>query len=79
MAVETTVTTLTIHLNNGGVSFIPTQVTSSTVGELREELGLSGKIVVQQGEDADVVASDVQELSEGMSVSHVPQAMKGGC
>tara|TARA_R110002012_G_scaffold10484_1_gene47943 strand:- start:228 stop:470 length:243 start_codon:yes stop_codon:yes gene_type:complete len=78
MAVETTVTTITIELLNGGVSFIPTQVTASTVGELREELGLTGEIGIAQDNGTNVMASDVTELTDGMEVSHVPQAMKGG-
>ena len=44
MAVETT--TMTISLLTDGVSYIPTQVTSTTVGELREELGLGGQIIL---------------------------------
>ena len=80
MAVETTVTTITINLLTSGVSFIPTEVTSTTVGELREELGLTGQIAIrQESGGADIIAADVTELTEGMRVSHIPQAMKGGC
>tara|TARA_R100000808_G_C2115625_1_gene128362 strand:+ start:282 stop:521 length:240 start_codon:yes stop_codon:yes gene_type:complete len=76
MAVETT--TMTISLLTDGVSYIPTQVTSTTVGELREELGLGGQIILSQEDAADVIAADVTELQEGMRLSHVPTGMKGG-
>jgi len=76
MAVETT--TITISLLTDGVSYIPTQVTSTTVGELREELGLTGQIILSQEDAADVIAADVTTLNDGMRLSHVPQSMKGG-
>ena len=69
MAVETTVTTITIELLNGGVNFIPTQVTSSTVGELRAELGLTGEIAISQDSGANVMASDVTDDNEPKNIS----------
>jgi len=39
MAIETTITRITIKLMNGGLNFVDTETTATTVGELREELG----------------------------------------
>ena len=74
----TTVTTMVIKLMNGTLNFLPTEVTASTVGELRTELGLSGQISVAVEDGPDVVASDATELTENCKVAHIPQAMKGG-
>ena len=74
----TQIATILIQLMNGTLNFLPTEVTSTTVGELREELGLTGQISVSKDDGADVIASDATELSADCKVAHIPQAMKGG-
>ena len=61
MATETTttVTTFVIKLMNGGVNFLDTSVSSTTVGALRDELGLTGSISVN-----DVISSDNTPIHE---------------
>jgi|TARA_R110002167_G_scaffold149650_2_gene342995 hypothetical protein len=73
MGVTTEVTTIVIKLQNGTVNFNDTETSAETVGELREELGLTGSISV-----AEIIAVDSTSLSDGVMVSHVPQGVKGG-
>ena len=73
MAIETTITRITIKLMNGGLNFVDTGTTATTVGELREELGLTGSIAV-----GEVIAVDSTPLTEDAMVSHVSEGVKGG-
>ena len=69
----TEVTTMIIKLMNGTLNFVDTEVVAATVGELREEKGLTGQIAV-----GDVIASDSTALTENVRVAHIQEAMKGG-
>ena len=69
----TEVTTMIIKLMNGTLNFVDTEVVATTVGELREEKGLTGQISV-----GDVIASDSTALTENVRVAHIQEAMKGG-
>lgn len=71
MAVE--ITSFIIKLMNGTLNFVDTHTTATTVGELRQELGLSGSIAV-----GDVIAVDSTPLKAKDLVSHVPEGVKGG-
>jgi hypothetical protein len=73
MPTECTTTTITIDLMNGSSTYEATQVSASNVGELREELGLNGKISVDQ-----VIAHDTTELKESSVVAHISANKSGG-
>ena len=73
MPTECTTTTITIDLMNGSSTYEATQVSASNVGALREELGLNGKISVDQ-----VIAHDTTELKEGSVVAHISANKSGG-
>jgi|TARA_Y100000593_G_scaffold70998_1_gene130280 hypothetical protein len=83
MATETVVTTTetTIQLMNGTMTLQPTRVVmaatennaANTVGALREELGLSGHICVN-----DVDSSDATPIAEDDRVVHVAGNKRGG-
>ncbi len=67
------ITSIVIKLMNGGLNFVDTETTADTVGELREELSLTGSIAV-----GEVIAVDSTPLTEGAMVSHVSEGVKGG-
>ncbi len=85
MAVTTettvTVTETTIQLMNGTMTLQPTRVVmaatennaANTVGALREELGLTGHICVN-----DVDSSDSTPIAEDDRVVHVAGNKRGG-
>ena len=81
MATETVVTETTIQLMNGTMTLQPTRVVMAatennavnTVGALREELGLTGHICVN-----DVDSSDSTPITEGDRVVHVAGNKRGG-
>ena len=66
-------TTITIDLMDGSSTYEATQVSATTVGELRNELGLEGKISVNR-----VIAHDSTELEEGSVVAHIRANKSGG-
>lgn len=63
-----------ILLCNDAASFTPTDVTSTTVGELRDELGLANEAINVNR----VIASDDHELEDGNRVAAVKTDKKGG-
>ena len=83
MATETTVTVTetTIQLMDGTMTLQPKRVVmaatensaANTVGALREELGLTGHICVD-----DIESSDSTPVSEGQRVVHVAGNKRGG-
>tara|TARA_R100000808_G_C2118225_1_gene130205 strand:- start:1 stop:252 length:252 start_codon:yes stop_codon:yes gene_type:complete len=81
MATETVVTETTIQLMNGSMTLEPTRVVmaatetadANTVGALRQELGLTGHVTVN-----DVIASDATPIAENDRVVHVAGNKRGG-
>ena len=71
----TTVVVKTIRFMDGGGLPQPTETTANTVGELREEMSLSGSIIVNE-----VVASadGSTPINDGDRVSHVAGGKRGG-
>ena len=79
------ITTMIIQLMNGVLSFEDTSVSSTTVGELREELGLTNRVSVN-----DVIAADDDTIRgreyddegnvtyAGDRVAHVAENKRGG-
>ena len=71
----TTVVVKTINFMDGGGLPQPTETTANTVGELREQMDLSGSVIVN-----DIVASSdgSSPINDGDRVSHVSGGKKGG-
>ena len=71
----TTVTVRIINFMDGGGLPQPTETTAKTVGELREQLDLSGSVIVN-----DVVSSEdgSTPINDGDRVSHVAGGKRGG-
>ena len=71
----TTVVVKTIRFMDGGGLPQPTETTANTVGELREEMSLSGSVIVNE-----VVASadGSTPINDGDRVSHVAGGKRGG-
>ena len=72
--VTTSTNEIVIEIMNGTADYETTRTTARTVGELKQELNLTGVVAVDR-----VIATDETPLQEGAKVVHRASNMKGGC